>query len=99
VGAEQDALEADARLAECALLAGIPEEALLRADGALARARTLTGGTPASGPALQRIRGWALMLMSDHPGARRALEESLTSARARRSDFDVALTLRARARL
>lgn len=39
---------------------------------------------------LHRVRGYALMQRGDQVGARRELEQSLSVARARGADFDVA---------
>ena len=94
IGAHAEALETTARVAECLIVSGDASRALAAADRGLERARAL-GGVAAQAPLLHRVRGAAFLRVGEFARAREALEESLAVARARTSDFDVALTLRA----
>jgi class 3 adenylate cyclase/tetratricopeptide (TPR) repeat protein len=97
-GATADALDADVRRAECLLMAGEPERALEMLPGVSECSTTKidAGQITAS---VQRIRGVALARLGDLPAAREALDESLALGLARNADYDVALTLRARAQV
>jgi hypothetical protein len=86
-------VETSARLAECQLLAGDVPMALSKANETLEGARAL-GGVFAQIPLLHRIRGAALARLGDLGAASQAMEQSLVAARARRDDYEVALTLR-----
>lgn len=97
-GSEVDVLEADARIAECALLQGDPRRAFDVADVAAAHARAL-GGVAVQTPLLERVKGYALMQLGRLDTARDAFEESLRTGRARKADYDVALTQRGLAEL
>ena len=98
VGSHADALEARARLAEILQLSGDPDRALAVADDAIAQARSL-GGVSEQLPLLHRVRGAALARTGDGEAALVALADSLESARHRDAVHDLALTLRAMARL
>jgi class 3 adenylate cyclase/tetratricopeptide (TPR) repeat protein len=90
--------EAKARLAERAVLAGEPTEALREADETL---RALTEA-PAGGTLLaliHRIRGCALLQLGDLDGAEQCLEESVRVARESKSSYELAVSLDATARL
>jgi tetratricopeptide (TPR) repeat protein len=92
VGASVEALEAEARIAECHVLNGDGRWALIYADEALERAQAL-GGVAAQSPMLHRVKGYALMQLGEMEAAREALERSLEHGRARRAEYEVALTL------
>ncbi|HWH55344.1 MAG TPA: adenylate/guanylate cyclase domain-containing protein [Gaiellaceae bacterium] len=91
-------LETKARLAERAVLAGEPTEALRHADEAL---RTLADGEapPALLALLHRVRGYALLQLGDPDGAEQCLDESIRVAREGDSSYELALSLGAAARL
>jgi class 3 adenylate cyclase/tetratricopeptide (TPR) repeat protein len=91
VGAHEKLLEATARKAECLLLSGEVAAALAVADEGLVQARSL-GGVPAQIPLLQRVRGVALARTDRNDSAREALEESLSAARGRGAEYEVALS-------
>jgi predicted negative regulator of RcsB-dependent stress response len=98
VGAEQDVLAIDARIAECHLLQGGAEAALAMAEQTHARASS--GNSVAMVAALlERIRGQALLMRGDAAGARAAFDASLAAGRARNDRFEVMLTLLAQVRL
>lgn len=98
VGAEQDALAIDARIAECQVLRGRADAALELAERT--HARTSSGSSVTTvAPLLERVRGQALLLRGDIGGARKALDVSLAAARARNDRFEVLLTLLAQIRL
>ena len=92
VGAEQEALAVDARLAECHVYAGRTESALELANATLARAEKAKGVAMVT-PLLARVRGFALMQQGDPEGAFKAFVTSIGAARARRDLFEVLLTL------
>lgn len=94
VGATDLVLEADARLAETAMLEGRGAEALDLVMDALRRAGSEDGSTTHT-PLLHRIRGYALMQIGETAGAREALKRSLTLARERDAPHEAAFTLRA----
>ncbi len=94
-GATADALEADVRKAECLLASGQPGRAL----EIVQQCGVGATDTDQMAATLLRVRGTALALTGKEAAAREALEESLRVARARKADFDVALTLRARAQV
>lgn len=97
VGAQNEIVETDARMAESLILQKRPDAALGLADDALARADAM--GVNVHVPALQRIRGYALMQLGELTRARAAVEESLRSAQVRLADYQVALSLDALAQL
>jgi tetratricopeptide (TPR) repeat protein len=98
VGAEQDALASEARIAECNVFLGNADAALELADRALARARS-TNAVAAVAPLLERVRGEALLQRGDVDGARSAFKASLAAGRTRHDRFEVALALLALIRL
>lgn len=92
VGAAQEALDVDARVAECRVRKGDAEGALELADTLLA------GDAAAEGlarlrPVLERVRAHARLLQGDPYAAREALEAGLAAARERNDLFEIALTL------
>jgi class 3 adenylate cyclase/tetratricopeptide (TPR) repeat protein len=94
VGAEHEVVDIDARVAECRLLKGDPDAALAAAEEILGR----TDGAEAVArltPALQRVRGYAMLLQADPFGARDAFDASVAIARERNDPFELALTLNA----
>ncbi|TMK84863.1 MAG: tetratricopeptide repeat protein [Actinobacteria bacterium] len=98
MGDQGEALEIEARIAECHVFRGDWEAALARCDGAFELSREL-GGIPSQMPLLHRVRAYALMQAGRLDEARMALEESLAAARARQADHELGLTLRATADL
>jgi tetratricopeptide (TPR) repeat protein len=94
VGAEHEVTDLDARLAECHLLKNEPEKALALAEEILAREDT-SGAIARLVPPLNRVRGYAMLLLADSFGAREAFETSLAAARERNERFEIALTLNA----
>ncbi len=98
VGAQVDALEAAARIAECHLAAGRPADALRVVDETMAQAQAL-GGVAAQTPMLERTRGLALVGLRRIDEARAALDMSLGSARSRHAAFEIALSMLALVRV
>jgi tetratricopeptide (TPR) repeat protein len=98
VGSQADRLDVDARVAECFVFRGLPDEALEHAYRALADVERLDGVSVQT-PLLQRIRGNALMQLVRWEEAAEAFEISLAVAEARQAPYDVALTLRSMAQL
>jgi len=94
-----DALETEARIAECALLSGRTTDALDQATKLLERTTTSDGSPGPLAAMLHRIKGSSLTQLCDLPAARTTLEEGLRIARARSATYDVALTLGALADL
>ena len=92
VGAKDDVLEVDARVAECRVFMGDSAAALELARDGLARAGA-SQGTAKVVPLLERVRGFALAQQGDLAGARQALEASLAAGRTRRDRFEVTLAL------
>lgn len=90
-GVADEVVLIDAYRAECELLAGQPDAALLLAESALVAARRLDG-TPAI-PLLHRVRGLALDLHGSHQEADEELRLSLAHARERGAMHEVALAL------
>lgn len=95
VGATASVLEADARIAECLVFQGESERARTAAEEALERA----GNAGPLAPMLLRIKGWALQQLGDIAGASASFEESVGVARGLNADFEIALGLRALARV
>jgi class 3 adenylate cyclase/tetratricopeptide (TPR) repeat protein len=93
-GSEVDVIDTLAVEAELELLRGAPVAALDVVDEAIRRSVAL-GGVSAQAPFLHRLRGYGLLQLGEHEGARAALDESLVAGRAREADFEVAQTLRA----
>ena len=94
VGAEHEVLDIDARVAECRLLKGDPDAALAAAEEILGRTDAAEAVARLT-PALQRVRGYAMLLQADPFGARDAFEASVAIARERNDPFELALTLNA----
>jgi tetratricopeptide (TPR) repeat protein len=90
IGAQQEALDVDARIAECRVFLDDPDAALALAAGALERVDASATKLVAL---LERVRGFALYRRGDVTGARRALEASLAAGRSRRDSFQIAQTL------
>jgi tetratricopeptide (TPR) repeat protein len=90
-------VETQARLAEVALFSGDLEGALAAAD----EAASITDATAAPNvqALLHRVRGYALLKQGRIDEASAELDRSLATARAADMLYEVALTLRARARL
>jgi tetratricopeptide (TPR) repeat protein len=91
-GDRGEALAIDAKIAECLVLAGKPEDALAGADASLATADA-TEGTSLLLPLLGRVRGCSLMRLGRADEARAVLEESLAAAREFKMDYEVGLML------
>ncbi len=89
VGAEVDALEVTARIAECLLASGNVDEALQLVDATLGRAQAL-GGVAAQMPLLHRVRGLALLSQGKSDDAREALNVSLGAGHSRHAAYEVA---------
>jgi len=94
VRAEQELLDLDGRVAECRVRMGQPAVGLELASGALARAHTLKGAVKATS-LLERVRGHALLHLSDFGGARQAYVASLVAARGRKDLLETSLSLKA----
>jgi tetratricopeptide (TPR) repeat protein len=90
-------VETRARLAEVALHGGDASGALAQAEAAVAD--TGAAAAPNVQALLHRIRGYALAALGRDDEARAELEESLGVARESDTLYEVALTLRARARV
>jgi len=98
IGDDGEVLETEARIAECLMLQGAVTRALAACDASLKRARAI-GGVPLQLPLLNRVKGWSLMQAGRLEDAGRAFEESLEAARSRQADFEIALSLHAKAAL
>ena len=98
MGDDAEALEVEARIAECLMLQGAVTQALAACDASLKRARAI-GGLPPQLPLLNRVKGWSSMQAGRPEDAGRAFEESLEAARSRQADFEIALSLHAKAAL
>ncbi len=90
-GAEGDLRSTEACIAECLVLRGDGDLALALVD---LPADDAAGGDPQE-PLLHRIVGYAHAARGDITAAEAAFEHSLAAARARRTDYEVALTQRA----
>jgi tetratricopeptide (TPR) repeat protein len=90
--------EAQGRLAERAVLAGEPTEALAHADEVL-RALIDAEANPTLLALLHRVRGYALLQLADYDGAEQCLDESIRVARESGGTYELALSLDAAARL
>jgi class 3 adenylate cyclase/tetratricopeptide (TPR) repeat protein len=93
LGAERETAQADAWLAECALLAGDWTKALAEADRLLA-----APGGDQDAALLYRIRGQALIGLDRHEEARRALDDAVRLAEEEGADLERSLSLDAIAR-
>jgi class 3 adenylate cyclase/tetratricopeptide (TPR) repeat protein len=96
-GLDSEILETDLRCAELMLMQERSKEAAVLAGDGLERVRALGGAVQE--PGLLRVRGYAALQDGDLHSAETALQESLSAAREREADFEVALTLDALARL
>lgn len=93
VGAEDYFTETEIRRAETCVLEGRAGAALSVVEQVLDRPQGTLSVT--LGPALHRIRGYALMQLGDLRAAGEAFNESLTLGRDRRAEHEVAFTLHA----
>ncbi len=93
LGATAEVVETDARIAGALVRHGLSEDGLRLATDAL---RAAAGPTV---PLAERIRGYALIQLSDAEGSRAALERSLAAARAQGAGYEEACTLDALARV
>jgi tetratricopeptide (TPR) repeat protein len=91
-GAKGELLACDARTAECLVLEARTEEALRLGEETLATAATVEGSSELN-PALERVRGCALMQLGRLEAAREALEKGLAAARELGMDYEIALCL------
>jgi class 3 adenylate cyclase/tetratricopeptide (TPR) repeat protein len=91
-------LETKARLAERAVFAGDPAEAIHQADETLS-ALAETGSAPTILAMLHRLRGYSLIQLGDLDGAEQCLEESIRVARESGRSYELALSLEALGRL
>ncbi len=94
VRAEQELLDLDGRVAECRVRMGQPAVGLELASATLARARTVKGAVKTTS-LLERVRGHALLQLSDFGGARQAYVASLAAARGRKDLLETSLSLNA----
>jgi predicted negative regulator of RcsB-dependent stress response len=92
VGAEQELLDVDARIAECKVYIDEVDAALALAEDGLARAEAENGEKKVI-PLLQRVRGFALLKQGDPFTAREAFDASVEVARQRKDLFEVTLAL------
>ena len=98
VGAQADALEVDAMLAECFVCLEDGESALALSTEALTGIEAL-GGASIATSLLQRVRGYAFTQLGRFDEAHDAFEASIRDARERGVDHEIALTLLAAVRL
>jgi tetratricopeptide (TPR) repeat protein len=84
----------EVRTGELYVLVGDPERALAQADKASRTAADLDA-VPPQVPLLHRMRAHAQIQLGDLAAARKELEESLSTARARKRPHDIALALEA----
>jgi len=92
VGAEKELPAVDARIAECRIAMGKPDEGLELVRGMLGNA-TESNGVASVVPLLERIQGHGLLRQGDLWGARDALEASLAAAKERNDLFEATLTM------
>jgi class 3 adenylate cyclase/tetratricopeptide (TPR) repeat protein len=97
MGAESFVAETEARIAELRLFAGDDEGALALVAETLPHSEA--GGMVAVNTMLYRLRGYALMRRAKWDAARAAIDESLRLARSTSAEYEVALSLQARASL
>jgi class 3 adenylate cyclase/tetratricopeptide (TPR) repeat protein len=95
-GAQRDLSETKGHIAECYLLQGKSRAALDLIVEALPRAEK-AGGFEI--PMLMRMRAYALLQLGRRDEAQTAFDESLQTARARKMDYEVALSLEGRLRM
>jgi len=96
-GLDSEILETDLRSAELMLMRERSKEAAALADDGLERVRALGGAVQE--PGFLRVRGYAALQVADPDSAETALQQSLSAAREREAEFEVALTLDALVRL
>lgn len=89
-GAHADALLMDARIAECLAFERRAEESLAVSDAALDRVKSLDGIFLLL-PFLLRVRGWGLWATGRIDEAGEVLKSSLSGAREKGADYEVAL--------
>lgn len=94
IGAENAALETEARVIELLVFRGNHAPALERATWALERAAQM-GGMAMLRAALHRLQGYALLQGHNHVLAQDALDESLHLARQANAEYEMALTYQA----
>jgi predicted ATPase/class 3 adenylate cyclase len=92
VGAEEEVPAIDARIAECHVAMGKPDDALQLVGDMLARVDA-SHGVARVVSLLHRIQGHALLRQDDLWGARDALESSLAAAKERNNLFEATLTM------
>src|SRR5207244_8546822 len=95
VGAQREVSETRGSIAESYLLGGRSQAALDLVTETLPRAEK-AGGFEV--PMLKRMRAYALLQLRRWDAARAAFDESLQAARARKMDYEIALSLEARLR-
>jgi tetratricopeptide (TPR) repeat protein len=94
VGAQQEVLDTDAKLAECRALMGDADEALSVATEALERSRASEGGS--AEPLLELVRGYALSQLGRAAEGKDAFERCLDLARERGgAHFEMAMGIAA----
>ena len=98
VGAANQVVEAEARMAELHVLAGDPDRALEVARATLRRAAAAEGVVEQL-PLLARVEGYAHRQRGDLGASEQALRRSLEAARARDADYERALAEHALAEL
>ena len=98
IGSLADALDTDARHAESFVFRAAPQRALELLDAAEVGTRGADVAVLHT-PLLRRTRGIAYIQLGRFEEARQELESSLSAARARGVEFEIALTLRAVAQL
>jgi len=92
VGAEEEVPAVEARIAECYVELGKPDEALALIDGLLGRSAS-SHGVARVESLIRRLQGHALMKQGDLWGARDALESSDAIAKERKNLFESTLTM------
>ncbi|HVE51027.1 MAG TPA: tetratricopeptide repeat protein, partial [Casimicrobiaceae bacterium] len=92
VGAEQELMDVDARIAECRAHQDDADATLACADELLARAESENGEAKLI-PLLQRVRGFAVLKQGDPFLAREAFDAGLEIARSREDRYETLLTL------
>ena len=98
VGDKDQVIETEARIAEMLLFRGDWADALRRAQDTIKKAEALES-VSLSTPLLFRIVGLVATCEGRFDAAEEALEASLDKARARKADYEAALTMQARWRL
>ncbi len=88
-GAHEEAVEVNARIAECLTFQMDPAAALARLDEVSAQ----PGAAGMFSALIHRVRGYALAQLGDRDGARNEFEEGLAVSRSRDSDFDIVQAL------